>query len=247
VGAALFLGKGAISSYLNKLKSNSRGSTEIELVAVNQYMPQMLWSLYFIRAQGWNMEHIELHQNNVSAELLEINGKFSCSSKTKHIKAKIFFVKDKVDDSDIVIKDCPTEVMWADIMTKPKQGKVFREMRAVLMNCHVNYIDKSDPRSGQGYDERSNGTRVLVKGVSSRALGELMRGVLSEKGGAIGSKHGAPKGKAKGGACARGLSTKKGGATGLQPGAAKRNAKGGLNGNVRPMAPVNQGQRHRPA
>ena len=70
----------------------------------------MLWSLYFIQEQGYDVKYIELHQDNISAQLLEINGKFSISRKTKHIKAKIFFVRDKVNDRDVVIKDCLTEV-----------------------------------------------------------------------------------------------------------------------------------------
>ena len=50
-----------------------------------------------------------------------MNDKFSSSSKMRYIKAKIFFVKDTVDDRDIVIKDFPTKVMRANILTKPKQ------------------------------------------------------------------------------------------------------------------------------
>jgi hypothetical protein len=37
--------------------------------------------------------------------------------------------------------NCPTEVMWADITTKPLQGTAFRVMQAELMNCPVNYAD----------------------------------------------------------------------------------------------------------
>ena len=62
-------------------------------------------------------------------------------SSTKHIKAKFFFIKDRVDDGEIKVVDCPTEEMWADIMTKPLQGAAFRVMRAELMNCNVNYED----------------------------------------------------------------------------------------------------------
>ena len=156
-GAALFLGRGAVSSYSIKLKSSARSSTESEIVVVDRYMPQMLWSLYFAREQGYDIKNIKLHQDNISAQLLERNGKFSSSSKTKHIKAKIFFVKDKVNDGDVVINDCPTEVVWADILTKPLQGKAFREMRAVLMNCPVDYIDELDVRSQQRGIEKSAG------------------------------------------------------------------------------------------
>ncbi len=43
------MGKGAVSSYSRKVKLNTRSSTETELVVTDQYMPEMLWSLYFIR------------------------------------------------------------------------------------------------------------------------------------------------------------------------------------------------------
>jgi len=46
-----------------------------------------------------------------------------------------------VDDGEIKVVDCPSEEMWADIMTKPLQGTAFRVMRAELMNCDVNYED----------------------------------------------------------------------------------------------------------
>ena len=69
------------------------------------------------------------------------NGKLSSGKRTKHIKAKFFFIKDRVDDGEIRVVDCLTEEMWADIMTKPLQGTAFRVMRAELMNCDVNYED----------------------------------------------------------------------------------------------------------
>ena len=65
----------------------------------------------------------------------------SSGKRTKHIKAKFFFIKNRVDDGEISVVDCPTEEMWADMMTKPLQGTAFRVMRAKLMNCDVNYED----------------------------------------------------------------------------------------------------------
>jgi hypothetical protein len=46
------LGEGAVSSYLRKSKTNSRSSTETKLMGVDMYMPEILWSLYFIQSQG---------------------------------------------------------------------------------------------------------------------------------------------------------------------------------------------------
>ena len=91
------MGKGATSSYLRKVKLNTRSSTETELVTADMYMPEMLWTLYFIQSQGYQAECIGLHQDNISTQLLMKNGRFLSGKKTKHIKAKFFFIKDKVD------------------------------------------------------------------------------------------------------------------------------------------------------
>ena len=76
--------------------------------------------------------------------MLETNRKFSSSRKTKHIKAKFFFIKDKVNSEEVKIVDCPAGVMWADVLTKPLQGTEFRKMRAQLMNCAKEYKDEEE-------------------------------------------------------------------------------------------------------
>jgi hypothetical protein len=45
--------------------------------------------------------------------------------------------------------NCPSEKMWADIMTKPLQGTAFRVRRAELMNCDVNYEDPAEDKIAQ--------------------------------------------------------------------------------------------------
>ena len=94
-----------------------------------------------MRQSAWDYIKIT---SDISTQLLIKNGKMSSGKKTKHIKAKFFLIKDRVDNGEIRLIDCPTEVMWADIMTKPLQGTAFRVMRAELMNCPVNYEDPSE-------------------------------------------------------------------------------------------------------
>ena len=76
--------------------------------------------------------------------MLETNIKFSSSWKTKHIKAKWFFIKDKVDSEEVKIVDCPKGLMWADVLTKPLQGTEFRKMKAQLMNRAMEYKDEEE-------------------------------------------------------------------------------------------------------
>ena len=65
-GAGMSLGKGAIISFSRKQKTNTRSSTESELVGVDDAIPTVLWSLYFIRAQGYDMSHATIYQDNKS-------------------------------------------------------------------------------------------------------------------------------------------------------------------------------------
>ena len=52
-GGIVVMGWGAISSYSRKIEVNTRSSTDTKLVSVDAYMPEVLWSLYFIQAQGY--------------------------------------------------------------------------------------------------------------------------------------------------------------------------------------------------
>ena len=110
-GAMMSLGKGAVASYSRKHKLNTKSSTESEIVSVDQVMPEVCWTYNFLEAQGYSIDYSEIFQDNISAQLLEINGKLSSTKRTKHIKAKFFFVKDKVDKGQLKITNCPTEVM----------------------------------------------------------------------------------------------------------------------------------------
>jgi hypothetical protein len=92
------MGKRAAESYLRKMKMNTRSLTETELVGADMFMPEMLWLLYFIQSQGYKSECIGLYQDNIGSQLLMKNGRFSSGKKTKHFKAKFFFIKDKVDE-----------------------------------------------------------------------------------------------------------------------------------------------------
>ena len=59
------------------------------------------------------------HKDNMSAILLEANGRASSSKRTKHIKVKYILIniQDKVDWEEITIEYCLTEQMWTDIQS----------------------------------------------------------------------------------------------------------------------------------
>ena len=125
-------------------KINVRSSCEGELVGVDNAISWILWCKYFIEVQGYSVEQNVLFQDNKSTILLATNGHWSISKRTKHVKSRYFFVKDCVKNGELEVQYAPTEHIWADINTKPKQGKGFRIMMAELMNIPEDYDIKAD-------------------------------------------------------------------------------------------------------
>lgn len=140
-GAGMTLGKGFVSTMSRKQKLNTRSSTEAELVGLDDVITRIIWTNYFIMAQGYSMEECSVFQDNQSAMLLEINGKDSSSHRTRHMNIKYFFATDRIQAGELVIKYCPTEEMAADHFTKPLQGHLFRKFRSVIMNVHEDIPD----------------------------------------------------------------------------------------------------------
>ncbi len=104
-------------------------------------MPDVIWTRYFVECQGYDIDECVIFQDNMSSLSLEKNGRISSSKRTKHIKAKYFLIKDYYELGGIDLCYCPTDVMWADILTKPLQGQKFRDMQAFLQNCPRDYDD----------------------------------------------------------------------------------------------------------
>ena len=79
-GAGMTMGKGSVHDRSAKQKLNAKSSAETELVGVDDVSPQVLWTNYFVRAQGHNTCQTVAMQDNESATLLENNGKSSSSN-----------------------------------------------------------------------------------------------------------------------------------------------------------------------
>jgi hypothetical protein len=140
-GAGMNFGQGMALGYSWKHKQTSKSSTESKLYGVDATLGHILWARYFMQEQGYNMEPSLIYQDNMSAILLETNGKFSSSKRIRHIKIKFFHMKENNDKREIQFEHCPTKQMWADINTKPKQGAAFRKFRGHVMGIPNDYND----------------------------------------------------------------------------------------------------------
>ena len=133
-GGIFTLGKGAIYGTSTRQKINTKSSTEAELVGVAEVLPQILWTQYFLEAQGYSSENAIIYQDNKSSILLEKNGKASSSKRTRHINIRYYFVTDRIKNGEIDVIYCPTKEMIADFFTKPLQGTAFTGFRNFIMN-----------------------------------------------------------------------------------------------------------------
>ena len=120
------MGRGCLMPKAVKQKINTKSSTEAKLVGVSDLLPYMIWTSYFLQAQGYDIKEATLYQDNKSAILLERNGRKSSGKNTKHVNIRYFFIKDRVDSGEVNIDHCPTALMIADYFTKPVQGNLFR-------------------------------------------------------------------------------------------------------------------------
>jgi hypothetical protein len=132
-GGGLSMGRGFPIVTSTKQKLNTRSSTESELVSVDDMMPAICWTRYFLLDQGYQVRENIVYQDNESAILLERNGKASSSKRTKHINIRYYFVTDRINQGELTVEWCPTGDMTADFMTKPTQGALFRKFRDQIM------------------------------------------------------------------------------------------------------------------
>ena len=71
-GGIMSLGKGAIISGSCKHKINGRSSTDNEIISVDDFLGRILHTLYFMRAQGYEISQNILFQDNQSTMRLLI-------------------------------------------------------------------------------------------------------------------------------------------------------------------------------
>ena len=132
-GGGLTMGRGFPIVSSTKQKLNTRSSTESELVGVDDMMPSILWTRYFLKAQGYKVSNNVIFQDNQSTMLLERNGKASSSKRTKHINVRYSFITDRISKGEVRVEWCPTKDMVADFMTKPLQGSMFKKFRDLII------------------------------------------------------------------------------------------------------------------
>jgi hypothetical protein len=135
-GIVMTLGSGPILAKSVKQKIVVKSSTESELVTLSDATSITAGLLNFLSSLGLQFSPAIMYQDNMSTMRLAHNGR-SNSDRTKHIRLRYFFIKQYLDSGEFELVHCPTDIMIADILTKPLHGETFKRIRAMLLG----YID----------------------------------------------------------------------------------------------------------
>ena len=133
-GGSIVFGKGG-PLYVTSVKQAivTKSSTESELVAFSDVTSEVVCMRNFAIGQGYPAEPAIVYQDNISTmHLIDKGG--PCSKRSRHIEIRHFWMQEKIADGSIVVERCPTEVMWANMLTKPVQGAQFIVEREGLTN-----------------------------------------------------------------------------------------------------------------
>ena len=69
------MGGGVIRGFSRKQKINAKSSTKAELIGLDDALPQILWTWYFIECQGYAVDSNIVFQDNKSTIILGSEGK----------------------------------------------------------------------------------------------------------------------------------------------------------------------------
>ena len=131
-GCSVSLGTGSVYAKTSKQKIVTKSSTEAELVALTDSSSQIIWTREYLHFQGYNQRSAKVYEDNASTILLAEKGR-SLSARTRHVKIRYFFIKERIDNGELSLEYLPTGEMVADILTKPLQGEHFLRLRKKLM------------------------------------------------------------------------------------------------------------------
>jgi len=76
-----------------------------------QKFGNILWTHQYLEAQGYKIKTNIVYQDNMITLSLVKNGYVSSSKRTKHIKAKYFFIRHFHNTGELDLQYCPTEQM----------------------------------------------------------------------------------------------------------------------------------------
>jgi len=90
-----------------------------------------------MEAQGYEIKHKVLYQDNKSTILPLENGKSSSTKHTRALNIRYFYLADQIEKGNIEAHCCPADKMVAGYHSKPLQGKPFNFLQGHLLGHDI--------------------------------------------------------------------------------------------------------------
>ena len=143
-GATLIVGDhGPVFIKSAKQTIVAKSSTEAELVATSDSANQLIYARLVLDGLGYpQSEPSVLYQDNMSTMALIKSGR-PMNERSRHIGIRYFWITERVSNGEFRVAHMPTELMLANLLTKPLQGLQFRNENWLLSRSA--HLGSSEP------------------------------------------------------------------------------------------------------
>jgi hypothetical protein len=125
------MGSAPIFSKSYKFKLVTRSSTESEMVCLDEAVTYAIWLTSLLRDFKFSIKlPVKMLQDNLSTIGIVLNG--GTFARTKHMITKYGYIKQHVDLGNISLEHCRTQVMAADMVTKPLAGTDLKKLSQLI-------------------------------------------------------------------------------------------------------------------
>ncbi|XP_074362299.1 secreted RxLR effector protein 161-like [Apium graveolens] len=130
-GMVFYLDDGLVTWASQKQRSVALSSCEAEFMAATAAACQAIWLRKMVsQVTGKHVEPVVLYLDNKSAIDLTKNSVFH--GRSKHIDIRYHFIRECVENGDILVKHVSTDLQRADVLTKALPTARFEKMRLLL-------------------------------------------------------------------------------------------------------------------
>ena len=114
-------------------------SCEAEIIAASEATKEAIYLKRFAsELESFEGESVELFEDNKGARDLAYNPEHH--ARTKHIDRRHFFVREMVENGEIVVPYVKSDENLADFFTKPLTAKRFFSLRNKIMNWESTHV-----------------------------------------------------------------------------------------------------------
>jgi hypothetical protein len=138
-GLSIQMNGGSISWYSRRQRTTALSSCEAEYIGLSDCCRVLCFLLSLLPDLGAPQRlPCRVFEDNTST--IHIANNPVCGQRTRHINQRYHFVREKIQEHQVIVIYCPTENMVADIFTKALDKIKFHQFRAMLMGSDRRYL-----------------------------------------------------------------------------------------------------------